>query len=99
MLAVAETLSPSWSVTVAVRVTRLSAARVTGSSGLAGSGWTSARCWSSVTVPAESTLMANTMGPPAPARPSTWPASSVTTTALPVAVSTSPLAPAVTPSA
>ncbi len=64
MAAVAEVLSPSRSVTVAVRVTRLSVARLTGSSGLAALGWTTARSWSSVTLPRASTETVNTSRSP-----------------------------------
>ena len=50
MFKTAGALSPSLSVIVAVSVTRLSADRLTGSFGSL-VGCTTARCWSSVTLP------------------------------------------------
>ncbi|MNP60331.1 hypothetical protein D3C76_1554050 [compost metagenome] len=60
ILRVAWTLSPSLSVLVAVRVTRLSEARLVESSGLVVSGWITARSWSRVTSPLVATLTVNT---------------------------------------
>ena len=98
MLAVAVEVSPSLSVTVAVRVIRLSAERLTGSLGLAALGCDSARIWSSVTVPPASTLTVNTSWLVVAVRPSTTPPFITRLTASPLATSISPLGPATAPS-
>ena len=94
-------LSPSLSVTVAVRV-MTSAARPTGSFALLRSPCFSARFWSSVTRPLASTLTAKATAPFAsalsatpsaplvPTRPTTVPPSENRKTLAPVAVSTTP---------
>ncbi|MNH08665.1 hypothetical protein D3C79_680890 [compost metagenome] len=99
MLRVAWALSPSLSVLVAVRVTRLSALRLFESSGLVASGWITARSWSRVTSPLAATLTVNTSWLVVAVRPSTTPLLSDRFTASLVAVSVSPEAPATTPSA
>ncbi|MNY14611.1 hypothetical protein D3C86_1477960 [compost metagenome] len=99
MFSVAGALSPSPSVMVAVSVTRLSEDRLVESSGLAGSECTTARSWSSVTLPLAATLTVNTSRLPVAVRPSTTVPLSDRFTAWPEAVSVSPEAPATTPSA
>ncbi|MOA23488.1 hypothetical protein D3C78_1441110 [compost metagenome] len=99
MLRVAWALSPSPSVLVAVSVTRLSEVRLVESSGLLGSGCTTARSWSSVTLPSAATLTVNTSRLLRAVRPSTTVPLSDRFTAWPEAVSVSPEAPATTPSA
>ncbi|MNE97341.1 hypothetical protein D3C80_1956710 [compost metagenome] len=99
MFSVAWALSPSLSVMVAVSVTRLSEVRLVESSGLVGSGCTTARSWSSVTLPSAATLTVNTSWLPVAVRPSTTVPLSDRLTASPEAVSVSPEAPATTPSA
>ena len=86
MLAVAVTWSPSRSVMVELKVTRLSFANVTLSSGLAVLGCVTARIWSSVTSPAALTLTVNAKAPAAlPTWPSMTPALLTSTIAEPVA--------------
>ncbi|MNZ51936.1 hypothetical protein D3C78_697680 [compost metagenome] len=99
MLRVAWALSPSLSVLVAVKVTRLSAVRVFESSGLLVSGCTMARSWSRVTSPLLATLTVNTRRLVVAVRPSTTVPLSDRLTASPVAVSVRPEAPATTPRA
>ncbi|MNL45621.1 hypothetical protein D3C87_1682820 [compost metagenome] len=84
--------SPSLSVMVSVRVStiRSAAESVFESSGLVASGCTTARCWSSVTRPAASTLTVKTSAPLMAVRPSTKPALTVSTTLWFVRVSTRP---------
>ena len=61
--------------------------------------WSSARNCVVVTAPVvPSTAMVNTRAPPVAVRPSTTPLTSESTTASPVAVSVSPVAPAVSTS-
>ncbi|MNG13115.1 hypothetical protein D3C84_967730 [compost metagenome] len=84
---------------VAVSVTRLSEVRLVESSGLVASGCTTARIWSSVTLPVAATLTVNTSRLPVAVRPSTTVPLSDRFTASPEAVSISPEAPATTPSA
>ncbi|MNY11509.1 hypothetical protein D3C86_1445410 [compost metagenome] len=99
MFSVARALSPSPSVLVAVSVTRLSEVNDFESSGLFGSECTTARSWSSVTLPLAATLTVNTSRLPVAVRPSTTEPLSDRFTAWPDAVSVSPEAPATTPSA
>ncbi|MNR00527.1 hypothetical protein D3C85_1163010 [compost metagenome] len=94
MFRVAWALSPSLSVMVAVSVTRLSEVNVFESSGLFGSGCTTARIWSSVTLPLAATLTVNTSRLVRAVRPSTTAPLSDRFTASPEAVSVSPEAPA-----
>ena len=65
MLTLAETASLSRSVTVSVRLIRLSVTMLTASFGLAALGWVSARTWSRLTSPAPSTLTTNAAVPAA----------------------------------
>ena len=67
MLTLAETASLSRSVTVRVRLIRLSVAMNTASSGLVASGCLSARTWSRLTLPDPSTLTTNAAVPVASA--------------------------------
>ena len=62
MFCVADALSPSLSVIVAVSVTRLSADSVVDWSGPVFGGAPPRGCWSSVTLPAPSTVTVNTSG-------------------------------------
>ena len=71
MLRVADWSSPSLSVMVAVSLTRLSAASVVDWSGPLSGVCTTARFWSSVTLPAASTLTVNTRSSLVSVRPST----------------------------
>ncbi|MNJ65730.1 hypothetical protein D3C77_617640 [compost metagenome] len=98
MLRVAWALSPSLSVLVAVKVTRLSAARVFASSGSLALACTMARSWLRVTSPLLATLTVNTRWSLA-VRPSTTVPLSDRLTASPEAVSVRPEAPATTPRA
>ncbi|MNO94530.1 hypothetical protein D3C76_861500 [compost metagenome] len=99
MFRVARALSPSLSVLVAISVTRLSEVRLVESSGLVVLVCTTARIWSSVTLPVAATLTVNTSRSLVAVRPSTTVPLSDRFTASPVAVSISPEAPATTPSA
>ncbi|MNP67380.1 hypothetical protein D3C76_1632050 [compost metagenome] len=99
MFSVAWALSPSPSVVVAVSVTRSSEVKLVESSGLVGSGCTTARSWSRVTLPLAATLTVNTSRLPRAVRPSTTAPLSDRFTASPVSVSVNPEAPATTPSA
>ncbi|MOA35689.1 hypothetical protein D3C78_1571590 [compost metagenome] len=99
MFRVAWALSPSPSVLVAISVTRLSEVRLVESSGLVVLVCTTARIWSSVTLPVAATLTVNTSRSLVAVRPSTTVPLSDRFTASPVAVSISPEAPATTPSA
>ena len=90
------------SVTVAVNVIRLSGISPAASlvSGVEDVVWTTARAWSSVTSPLVAlTLTVNTRSLLVAVRPSTWPELlTLSTTASLVAVSISPVVPALTPS-
>ncbi|MNR19151.1 hypothetical protein D3C85_1359190 [compost metagenome] len=84
---------------VAISVTRLSEVRLVESSGLVVLVCTTARIWSSVTLPVAATLTVNTSWLVRAVRPSTTVPLSDRFTTSPVAVSISPEAPATTPSA
>ena len=94
MLALALAESPSLSVTVSVRRIRSPAIDAAASlvSGLLLVVCTTARCWSSVTVPLLAlTLTVKTRSLPVAVRPSTTPPFITSTTAWPLRVSISPL--------